>query len=189
MYQECCGALTRCQWRGEYSTSQSLVLYLPLDHTQKCNNPFSTFLLFGFIQLRLLHPLTISDFCAMTSVYSWGMCSGTTGLKHLNHGRYFMSTCATKVMNSSRRATQSSTLGRKVARGSVATDAVVGLSGKCNPCTRSFTAYMLNQWWSWSRLDTVWWLDFWWISQLSPTIRNVGRSMQEEGVIVATTFH
>ena len=62
-------------------------------------------------------------------------------LEHLNHGRYLMSTCATKVMNSSQRATQSSTLGRKVARGSVATNAVVGLSGKCNPCTRSFTAY------------------------------------------------
>lgn len=115
-------------------------------------------------------------------VYSWGMRSGTTGVKHLNHGRYLMSTRATKVMNSSRRATQSSKLGRKVARGSVATDAVVSLSGKCNPCARSFTAYSGGP-------DLAWWLDFWWISQLSPTIRNVGRSTQEEGVIVATTIH
>ena len=74
-------------------------------------------------------------------------------------------------------ATQSSKLGKKAAIGRLAIEACGLSSGRFNPSTRSLTAYILNQWWSRSCRVKDWRLAFTCISQLSPTIWKVGRSM------------
>ena len=104
------------------------------------------------------------------------MCWGTTGFSGWKYSIFSLITRAIKTSNSDRIWLQSSTDGRKVCSGILATSETGASFGRSFPVTRSRTAYIWNQWWSLSFLFIDWWEVRWCRSTLSPMIWYEGYS-------------